>query len=154
MDWNEIKTEYLTTETSYRKLADKYGVNRGKIQKRATQEDWPGLKCQYEEEAVSRAVSKVSAGYAKNALRLQNAALSLLEKIELTIDGIDGLKSARAVKDCSDALKNCREIMGIKSEADLEEQKARIAKLRKETEPVEEKDRKLEIVGIPEEYKR
>jgi hypothetical protein len=27
IDWASIKTEYITTDTSYRKLAQKYGVN-------------------------------------------------------------------------------------------------------------------------------
>ena len=30
-DWQAIKTEYITTDTSYRKLAEKYGVSRVQI---------------------------------------------------------------------------------------------------------------------------
>lgn len=40
IDWEAIKTEYLTTDTSYRKLANKYKVNATTICKRAKSENW------------------------------------------------------------------------------------------------------------------
>lgn len=40
IDWEKIKTEYLTTDTSYRKLAKKYKVNATTIAKKAKQEEW------------------------------------------------------------------------------------------------------------------
>ena len=30
-DWQAIKTEYITTDTSYRKLAQKYGISHVQI---------------------------------------------------------------------------------------------------------------------------
>ena len=35
-DWNKIKTAYLTSDTSYRKLDQKYGVNATTIAKKAS----------------------------------------------------------------------------------------------------------------------
>lgn len=154
VDWNEIKTEYISSDIGYRELAKKCNVSFSTLQKRAKKENWPGLKRQVCDDVVTAVTSAVTSANVDRALKLQTVADLLLEKISLTIENIDGRRSARTVKDASDALKNVRDIMGIKSEADTKEQDARIAKLRKETEPVEEKDRKLEIVGIPEEYKR
>ena len=39
-DWNKIKTEYLTSDTSYRKLAQKYGVNAITKAKKVRKEVW------------------------------------------------------------------------------------------------------------------
>lgn len=143
MDWNKIKTEYITTETSYRKLCKKYGVKFGQLQRRATDEAWPELKSQYESETVSKAVKAVSDSFVSRAARLQNVADKLLDKIEVTIDSIDGVsKGARSVKDVSDALKNVKDIMMIKSDLDIKEQEARIEKLRKDAE---EEDNSKEV---------
>ena len=133
MDWNAIKTEYITTNTSYRKLCAKYGVNFGQLQRRATDESWPELKSQFESETVSRAVKAVSDDFVSKAARVQDVASKLLDKIELTIENMDGEnRGCRALKDVSDALKNVKDIMMIRSDADVREQEARIAKLRKD----------------------
>ena len=57
----------------------------------------------------------------------------LLMKVELAVDQ-EGPISAGAIKNLSDALKNIRETQMIRSEQDIREQEARIAKLQKETE--------------------
>lgn len=44
IDWEKIKTEYLTTDTSYRKLAKKYKVNATTIAKKAKCEEWVAEK--------------------------------------------------------------------------------------------------------------
>ena len=154
MDWNEIKTEYISTEIGYRDLAKKHGVSFSTLQRRAKKENWAGIRRQVCDDTVTAVTTAVINSNVDRAVRLQGVADQLLDKIELTVDNIDGRKSARAVKDVSDALRNVKDIMGIRSEADIEEQEARIAKLRRETEAGETKDTKLEIVGIPEEYKR
>lgn len=41
VDWLKIKTEYINdTNTSYRKLAEKYGVNKDTIAQKAKNEEW------------------------------------------------------------------------------------------------------------------
>ena len=45
-DWQKIKTEYITTDTSYRELSQKYGVHYTNIAKRAKKEDWQQLRQQ------------------------------------------------------------------------------------------------------------
>ena len=41
-DWNAIKTEYITTDTSYRKLGEKYEINYKVIADRGKAEKWGG----------------------------------------------------------------------------------------------------------------
>lgn len=145
MDWNELKTEYITTDTSYRKLAEKYGVSRGQIQRRATDENWPDLKNQFDTKTVSDAVNAVSKKFTARAKRLQDVTDKLLDKIELTIENIDGVKSSRAVKDVSDALKNVKDIMMVKSDLDTREQEARIKNLQKQAEKEDKQSRDVVI---------
>lgn len=138
MDWNGIKTEYITTDIGYRELSDKFGVSFNTLQKKAKREDWPGLRRQIKEKTTTEvATAVVTAAVTANvdrALRIQTVAEKLLDKIELTVDNIDGRRSSKAVKDISDALKNVQDIMGIKSEYDRQEQELRLAKLKRETE--------------------
>ena len=43
-DWLRIKTEYINGNISYRKLADKYGINKDTIATKAKAENWTGLR--------------------------------------------------------------------------------------------------------------
>lgn len=133
-DWKEIKSEYISTEIGYRELAEKHRVSFSTLQKRAKKEDWPGLRRQLCEEVVTAVTNSVANEQAERAVRLMGAADALLGKIELTISNIDGRKSSRAVKDVADSLKTVKDILDIKSQADMDEQAARIAKLKKDAE--------------------
>lgn len=44
VDWIKIKNEYINTQTSYRKLADKYKVSKNQISNRAITENWKELR--------------------------------------------------------------------------------------------------------------
>jgi hypothetical protein len=147
-DWNKIKTEYITTDTSYRKLAQKYGVNATTIAKKAGKEDWVAQRNQQASKTLSKTLNAISKAQANRASRLQTVADKLLDKIENAVDGFDMaelLVDKQALKQLTGALKDIKDIQMIKSEADLREQEARIAKLQKEAEK-EEKDNEIEIV--------
>ena len=153
MDWRKIKAEYIAGGTSYRKLAEKYGVSRSKLQAKATREKWADLKSQAEAKTESKMVDSISTKQADKANKLLDVADKLLDKIAEVIDCID---NPTGLKDITTALKNIRDIKGIKSDADLREQEARIAKLQKEAE-AEEKDNneiKVTIEGDLEIYSK
>ena len=65
--------------------------------------------------------------------QLRSAADKLLEKIVSGIGNLQGVSPAEA-KSYADALKNIKEIQMIRSEEDLLEQQARIAKLQRAAE--------------------
>ena len=46
-NWVEIKEEYITTEISYKKLADKYGLSESTLMQRAAKEKWTDQKKNY-----------------------------------------------------------------------------------------------------------
>ena len=84
-DWNKIKTEYITTDTSYRKLAQKYGVNSTTIAKRAGKEDWVSQRNQQASKTLSRTLAADSKRKADRMARIQDATDLLLDKIEQAI---------------------------------------------------------------------
>lgn len=88
-DWTKIKTEYLTTDTSYRRLAQKYGVNATTIAKKASKEDWVSQRQQQASRTLSKTLSADSKKKADRLTRVQNATDRLLDKIERAIDELD-----------------------------------------------------------------
>jgi hypothetical protein len=146
-DWQKIKTEYITTDTSYRKLAQKHGVHYNAIANRAKQEDWISQRNQFCDRTVTKTVTAISDKQVDRASRLNTVADKLLEKVEQYV-AMEELISAASLKNLSDALRNIKETQMIRTEEDVEEQKARIAKLRKEAEKEEvSKDVTITIAG-------
>ena len=136
-DWNKIKTEYLTSDTSYRKLAQKYGVNATTIAKKASKEDWVSHRQQLANRTLSKTLTAVSNRQVNRAARLQKVADKLLNKIEAAVDDYNMevlLVDRQSLRQITGALKDIKDIQMIRSEADLREQEARIAKLIKEAE--------------------
>ena len=143
-DWKTIETEYITTDTSYRKLADKYGIDQATISRRAKKEDWVSKRQRHASETQAKILAADTGGKVDRATKLMTVADKLLGKVEQYVAG-DGLISPASAKNLSDALKNIKEVCMVRSPEDIEEQKARIAKLQKEAQK-EETSRDVTIV--------
>lgn len=154
-DWTRIKTEYITTQISYRELAQKYGVHYTNIAKKAKKEDWQHQRQQHTNAVQTKAQTAVERKQVQRASRIEEAADMLLDKVmEFMAASEDMLVNTQSMKHISGVLKDIKEIKGIKSDADIQEQEARIAKLRKEAER-DERDRepiRVVMVGDAEEY--
>lgn len=133
VDWNHIKAEYIASEISYRKLADKYGIERNKLQKRATRENWVELRSRSRAKTDARIVESISKQEAHRANNLVDVADKLIDKIIEMLDKSDML-STQNIKNLTSALKDLKDIKGVKSEADMREQMARIKNLEKQIE--------------------
>ena len=130
-DWQAIKTEYITTDTSYRKLAQKYGVTYNNIGIRSRKEGWPELREQHNAKTMTKAMNAIASQQASRAARLQSVADKLLTKVERLIeDDEELLADTSSMRDISRILKDLKDIQMIRSEADMREQEARIEKLR------------------------
>ena len=84
-DWQAIKTEYITTDTSYRKLAQKYGIHYKVISDRGKAEDWVELRSQYRDKTLTKTLDKLSTKKADKMARIDDLADRLLEKLERAI---------------------------------------------------------------------
>lgn len=146
-DWRKIKTEYITTDTSYRKLGQKYGVHYQTICRRAKEEGWIEQREQHENKVVTKTLDKIGEKQSNSAELMQDTANALLQMIAEGIGKFNTdtlLADRQALRGITGALKDLKDVLSLKSDADLEEQKARIAKLRKEVEE-ETPDTKTEI---------
>ncbi len=145
-DWQKIKTEYITTDTSYRKLAKKYGIDSAVIGRRAKNEEWVTLRQQYIDEMQTKTLDAISKKQVDRAANLISVADKLLAKVNdlLEMDA-EVLSDTQSMKHISGVLKDIKEIQMIRSDKDLEEQDARIAKLRKEAEKEEHNDNTIVI---------
>ena len=144
-DWQKIKTEYITTDTSYRKLAQKHGVHYNAIANRSKQEDWVSQRNQYCDRTVTKTVDAISTKQVDRAAKLVSVADLLLDKVKsLVEENPELLLSTQSIKNLSGVLKDIKEVQMVRSEADMREQEARIAKLRREAE--KDEDTNTEVV--------
>lgn len=132
-DWAKIEAEYITTDTSYRRLADKYGVDQATIARKAKREDWVSKRQQHINKMQAKVLSADINRQASRASALNSAADQLLRKIVKGIEVYDHIP-ATAAKNYADAMKNIKDLYMIRSEEDMEEQRARIEKLRREAD--------------------
>ena len=143
--WPEIKSEYITNpKTSFRKLAEKYGLHKDTIWKKAKEEGWEDLRRQHIDDTQTKILNADTEQKVGRAVRLMTVADKLLEKVEQSMN-TDMVVSAAALKNLSDAIKNIKEVQMIRTDEDIEEQKARIAKLRKEAEKEDQENKEIKV---------
>ena len=88
-DWQAIKTEYITTDTSYRKLAQKYGIHYKVISEKGKDEKWVEQRSQYRDKTLTKTLDKISNKQSDKMARIDDLADKLLEKLEQAITELD-----------------------------------------------------------------
>ena len=88
-DWQAIKTEYITTDTSYRKLAQKYGIHYKVISDRGKDEKWVELRSQYRDKTLTKTLDKISNKQSDKMARIDKLTDQLLDKLEQAISELD-----------------------------------------------------------------
>jgi anti-sigma28 factor (negative regulator of flagellin synthesis) len=144
VDWKKIKAEYIAGGTSYRKLAAKYGVSFSTLRDTAIREKWTDLREQARNKSVTKLVESIGEQNGTYKVSINEVADKLLEKIIGLLD-VSEIVDSQAIKQCTSALKDIKDIKGIKSEIDLREQEARIDKLRKDVEG-DSQDNEVEVI--------
>lgn len=152
-DWKKIKAEYIRGGVSYRKLAEKYSVSFSTLQKVGAEGKWTDLRKKSRIKAEEKLVESVASQEANRVNGIQTVADLLLNKITEGVNNGTLIVDSQSFKQITGALKDLRDIKGYKSELDLQEQMARIDKLRKEAATNEaSKDIKVIISGEADEY--
>ena len=154
VDWAALEIEYITnTETSYRKLADKYGMNHTVIARKASEDGWVEKRKQFVSDTQAKTLEKISQQEASRAAKIHSVADKLLNKIEAMADSGRPMNS-RDIRALTAAIRDLKEIQNVRSEMDKKEQQARIDRLRKDAESdKQDKMPTLIIEGLPEEFK-
>ena len=131
-DWKKIKAEYIRGRTSYRKLAEKYGVSPSTLSKKAMMEKWADLRKETSKKADTKIADSVASQEAKRVDGIQTVADMLLQKITEGVENGTLIVDTQSIRHITSSLKDLRDIKGYKSELDMQEQMARIEKLRKD----------------------
>lgn len=151
-DWRKIKAEYIRG-VSYRRLADKYGVSFSSIQKRGAKEKWTDLRKISSRRSDEKIVESVASQEARRVDGIQTVADMLLEKIKEGVADGSLIIDSQSIRQITASIKDLREIKGYKSDLDMQEQLARIEKLRKDAQTEEEsKDIRVVIENSLDDY--
>jgi len=78
-DWKKIKTEYITTDISQRKLAQKYGVGPSRIAARSKAEQWVEQREQYRSKTIAKTLEKSSTIEANRLSRLMDTTTKAID---------------------------------------------------------------------------
>lgn len=130
MEWHKIKHEYVTTDTSYRKLAAKYGVSSTAIAAKSKEEHWLEQREQYLHKTYTTSIEKSTQTDADRIAKQRDLADRVLDELVKSVAGA----TLSELKRISGILKD---LQSIKTDADLEEQAQRIANLRRQAGTVE-----------------
>lgn len=131
MDWAAIKQEYMTSTQSLRALAKKHNTSYTRVSMHSRAEGWVEARRQFVAKTESKVMEKAAEKAANASTMLYDTAL---EAMSLLKDLMSGATELSDVKTVTGALKDLKTVLDAKSEADIEEQRARIDKLRKEAQ--------------------
>ena len=167
VDWEKIKLDYITQNISYSQLAEKYGLNKTTIAKRAGAEKWVQLRKEQANKVLSKTTDKIAKKRADKYARIDDLADQLLEKLEKAVGELDlsitqvtvrkgnkdnytmkkelkaapgGTVDQKALRNLTAALKDLREVKDIKGTLDRKEQQARIDNLRRQADQDKDTD--------------
>jgi len=101
MDWTDIRNEYITTDTSYRKLAEKHNVSFASISNIAKVENWVDLRKQAYDKTITKFIEKSAESEAnkqvRNLQRVEELKEQVLDKCFEILPTVSDTKELRAI---------------------------------------------------------
>ena len=85
INWNKIKTEYITFDISYRDIAEKYNVPFPTLSERAIREKWVELKKQYHNEMITKLIAEAGESEAEAIIRMKKKERKQFDKMDTII---------------------------------------------------------------------
>lgn len=141
VNWEKIKREYVTDPTtSYRTLARKYKVAARTVMAKGSVDKWVEARRQYIGKTSTAILEAKEKADIDNATSIQRVASELIKKIGEALSTIEP-EDITKLNTCAGAL---NKLSNVKDSDDLEEQRARIARLRKEIE--DDAPAKVEVI--------
>ena len=89
VNWDEIRSEYITTNQSYRQLAEKYKVSLHALEKNGSREGWVAQRQAHWEKSVNKVLQQDIDRQVQRAMRICSVTDRLLEKLEQAITQLD-----------------------------------------------------------------
>lgn len=85
INWDALEIEYITTKTTYRKLAEENKVARSSIEKYAKENNWTKKRSQYWGKIKANALARAGAREENRLLKLQTEAEKMVNVLETMI---------------------------------------------------------------------
>ena len=92
VNWEKIKTEYITTDISHRKLASKYSVPLSNIQRRSKAENWVDCRSQYKAKVTSKTLEKSANRESNRLAKLMDVTSKAIDVVVSAFDDKDQFK--------------------------------------------------------------
>jgi len=148
-DWEAIRQEYIADPTtSFRKLAAKYGMSRGRITDRAIKERWYEKRCQISAKAGAKFEEALVAGAERDAETILKARSVLAAR---ALEMAATATRPSDIINLTNALQILAKMTGLQPELDEREQKARIASIEAKSQ-VQEEDTEAGVFMIPQKW--
>jgi len=116
INWIRIKTEYINTNISYRKLAEKYQVSFPTLRDRAKNENWVNLRNRQHDKTVTKTLQKTAekiseqeADYTVNIKKINYRLASVVSWMLNQKEVIEEFRPSD-IKQLTGALKDIKEI--------------------------------------------
>ena len=79
IDWEKIKIEYITTDTSQTKLSKKYGIPKSTIAQRSIRENWVERREQFKSNVETKTLRKTENSEANRLARLMETTAKAID---------------------------------------------------------------------------
>lgn len=108
VDWLAIRNDYINGGGSYRKLAEKYGVNKDSIATRAKAEDWKGQRDAQTDKTQTKTIQKTEEKIS-DALSDEAALKTKLRTglLQMAVDWVDSHKRITNTGDFRRIVQSC-----------------------------------------------
>lgn len=82
VDWNQVRVEYVSGKQTYKDLAEKYGVSKVAVGRKAKAEKWVAQREAYRRNVATKALGKKQERESEKLARLMDAADNLTDAVQ------------------------------------------------------------------------
>lgn len=97
-DWEAIKAEYLTGDTSVKDLAEKYGVSPNMIYKKASSEGWKKTMEKIRQKTEEKYIARVARTRARELDVITEATGKMATLLKRTVEELDELPTEKRLR--------------------------------------------------------
>lgn len=104
--WDTIKAEFIRTNCTFQRLADKYGVSRQNINKRCMKEGWHQIREEWQAKVKQTAEEKMVDEDSDRIVKRMQVLDLFMDKIQTALDHYDAENDNSSIKQLTSAMKD------------------------------------------------
>ena len=113
----EIKTEYITTDESYRSLANKYGISKDQIARWSKHDHWIEERNKYRDSVATECIQAAKQDVLDRRAKLFQSVDKLQQRVDQLLDLEDAM-APRDLKSLSSTMMDIKMMLGIRDEVE------------------------------------